>query len=59
MSTHLPGFHSFSSVFLHHYVLAELATSRRRVRIFFECYSDWFVGYVESLTMCALQILLG
>ena len=31
MSTHLPGFQSFSA-FLHHFVLAELATSSIRVK---------------------------
>ena len=32
MSTHLPGFQSFSGVFLHHFVLAKLATSNIKVK---------------------------
>ena len=31
MSTHVPGFQSFFLFFLHHFVLAELATSSIRV----------------------------
>ena len=33
MSTHLPGFKSVFSFFLHHFVLAKLATSSIRVNI--------------------------
>ena len=32
MSTHLPGFQSFLKSFLHHFVLAKLATSSIRVK---------------------------
>ena len=34
MSTHSPGFKSFSRFFLHHFVLAELATSSLKVNTF-------------------------
>ena len=32
MSTHLPGFQSFSVLFLHHFVIAKLATTSIRVK---------------------------
>ena len=44
MSTHLPGFQSFFSFFLHHCVLAKLATSSIRVKILL-CYQD-MVGQI-------------
>ena len=47
LSTHLPGFQSFSG-FLHHFVLAKLATSSMRV-------NTWHVHLVPFAVNCVLQ----
>ena len=47
MSTHLPGFQSHS-VFLHHFVLAKLATNSIRVKLLKSNQSKVFKYYVTS-----------
>ena len=51
MSTHVPGFQSFSMFFLHHFVLAKLAT--RSIRAIFISTSGKCIGALGQNYMCA------
>ena len=48
MSTHLPGFQSFFFFFLHHFVLAKLATSMIKVKEKECLYDSYIYDYLAT-----------